>query len=341
MAKIIKAVTMSDIAARLNISTVTVSKALSNQKGVSEEMREKIKALAQEMGYKYSAPKDREKSYVLGILVPDHYMNRQDSFYGRMCQEITAKATQRGFFALMEFLEEESIKEGKLPKLIQENKVDGLVVVGNPGFHYHKVLMDKVKKPLVYMDFFDAEIQADAVISNSYVGSYLLSDYLIRAGHKEIAYVGTLGVTGSITDRYLGYVRAMMEHGLKIEPQWLIKDRETESDGLKNTYKEIELPERMPTAFVCNCDYAASLVIHSLREAGYRVPEDVSVVGFDNYIYPWQCDIGITTYEVNIVEMAKKSVEVLYNKLKGLESQSHIYTIEGHLVEKDSVQKIG
>ncbi|MBQ7775425.1 MAG: LacI family DNA-binding transcriptional regulator [Lachnospiraceae bacterium] len=336
----LKAVTMSDIAEKLNISTVTVSKALANQKGVSEEMREKIKSLADDMGYKYTTKdKDFGKSYNMGVLVSKRYLDSSDSFYGKMCQEITAKAMEKGSFTLLEFIQEEEERKGKLPKLIRENKIDGLIVVGKPGFDYAKMLEKTVKKPMVFLDFYDADLRTDSVIANSYLGAYMLTKYLIKAGHREIAYVGTLLVTDSITDRYLGYVRAMMEHNLPVEPQWLINDRDFET-GLMELYREIKLPEKMPTAFVCNCDYIASILIKTLKERGYRVPEDVSVVGFDNYLYPWLCDIGITTYEVNIPEMSRKAVETLYNRLEGIEDGLKVSTVPGRLVEKDSVKKI-
>lgn len=342
MAKMVKAVKMSDIAARLNISTVTVSKALSDQKGVSEEMRDKIKALAQDMGYKYTAPaKDKEvgKSYNMGVLVSRRYLGTNDSFYGKMCQEITVKAMQKGCFTLLEYIEEQEESRGKLPKLIREDKIDGLIVVGKPGHDYAGMLEKTVKKPMVFLDFFDAELHTDSVITNSYLGAYMLTKYLIRAGHRDIGYVGTLFVTDSITDRYLGYMKAMMENGLSVKPEWVINDRDFET-GQTELYKDIKLPEKLPTAFVCNCDYIASLVIKMIRERGKRVPEDVSVVGFDNYLYPGLCDIGITTYEVNIGEMTRKAVETLYNKLEGKENNLKVSIVEGKLIEKDSVKKI-
>lgn len=342
MAKMVKAVKMSDIAAKLNISTVTVSKALSDQKGVSEEMRDKIKHLAQDMGYKYTAPtKDKElgKSYNMGVLVSRRYLDSNDSFYGKMCQEITAKAMLKGCFTLLEFIEEQEEAKGKLPKLVREDKIDGLIVVGKPGHDYAGMLERTVKKPMVFLDFFDAQLHTDAVITNSYLGAYMLTKYLIRAGHREIGYVGTLFVTDSITDRYLGFVKAMMEEGLPVKKEWVINDRDFET-GLMELYREIELPKELPTAFVCNCDYIASIVIKMIREQNKRVPEDVSVVGFDNYLYPGLCDIGITTYEVNIGEMARTAVETLHNKLEGKEKELKVSTVEGKLIEKDSVKKI-
>ena len=339
MAKIVKPVKMADIAEKLNVSTVTVSKALTGQKGVSDEMRMRIKELAREMGYKYTGQmrdKQEEKSYNIGIVISNRYLDNSDSFYWKMYQEVASLAMAQGVFTLLELLNEEDELEGNIPKLIEEDKVDGVIVIGKPGHDYVKVLEKNVKIPMVFLDFYDTELKTDSVISNSYIGAYMLTDYLIRAGHKRIAYVGTLMVTDSVTDRYMGYAKALMERGLPLEQDLLIKDRDLES-GLRDTEQPITLPDEMPSAFVCNCDFIASLVIKQIRQRGLRVPEDVSVVGFDNYLYPGLCDIGITTYEVDIREMARQSLSILTKIIKGEPHGTGLNIVEGRLIEKDSV----
>ncbi|MBQ5851419.1 MAG: substrate-binding domain-containing protein [Lachnospiraceae bacterium] len=93
-------------------------------------------------------------------------------------------------------------------------------------------------------------------------------------------------------------------------------------------------------AFFCNCDLVASMLIRKLQNEGYRVPEDISVVGYDNYLYPGLCNVNITTYEVDIKEMARKAVDNLIDKIKGIKGRESVSIIEGHLVEKDSVKNL-
>ncbi len=103
----------------------------------------------------------------------------------------------------------------------------------------------------------------------------------------------------------------------------------------------LRLPADMPTVFVCNCDLTAGRVINKLKEKGYRVPEDVSVVGYDNFIYPGICDVEITTYEVDLGKMVQCAVDVLLEKLQmGDVHVPSIHTVEGHMVLKGSVRKI-
>jgi LacI family transcriptional regulator/LacI family purine nucleotide synthesis repressor len=151
--------------------------------------------------------------------------------------------------------------------------------------------------------------------------------------------VGTVLATNSITDRFLGYMKSLMEHGQKYCPEWVIADRDIES-GLIDEENLLQLPEDMPTAFVCNCDLTAGKLINKLRRFGYRVPEDISVAGYDNYIHPDLCDIAITSYEVDLKEMAKQCVEMLIGKLNNEGSASGIQMVEGRLVIKESVRRI-
>ena len=335
-----KKVKMADIEDALGVSTVTVSKALSEQKGVSEEMREKIKKLADELGYKQpSLMKSNKKnqSYNIGIIVPERYFGKYDSFYWQMYQEVTTKAVQKECFTMLEAINAADEENLVLPKLIKEKKVDGVILIGRPSNAYVQLLREEDSLPLVCLDFFDESSNCDAVISDGYYGTYMLTNYLFDMGHEDIAYVGTLLYTSSITDRYFGYCKSLMEHGKKIEPDRIINDRDWENGNVSE--ENIHLPERMPTAFVCNSDLTASTLIKVLRKKGHRIPEDVSVVGFDNYLYPGLCDIGITTYDVDVKEMARKSIHVLLKKLSSEVYKTGVRIVEGNIVYKESVMQ--
>ena len=331
-------VRMADIARELGISTVAVSKALNNQKGVSEELRSRVKALAEKMGYQSPAQVRRlqgKTGYNIGVLIPTQYLGGSDSFYWRLYQEVTARAMKKDCFVLLELLTNEDAQAQKLPKLITEEKADGLIIIGKPPFHYTRKLKKAWQKPIVYLDFYDSDIGADSVLSNSFYGTFLLTQYLIRQGHREIGFVGTLLATDSINDRHLGFTKAMLEHQLAIQPQWIIKDRDaaTGSETLP-----FELPEEMPTAFVCNCDRTASLLIHQLEKAGYRVPDDISVVGFDDYLTPGMLSMGLTTYAVDLHEMAHLAVRGILRRINGEPWKKGMHITDGELIIRDSVK---
>lgn len=336
-----KAVKMADIAKILGVSTVTVSKALSGQKGVSEELRAKIKKQAADMGYRSASAQDQERigrkmSYTIGAIVADRFLDKYESFYWTLYQEVATVAVQRGCFTMIEVLQSEDENELHMPKLLQEKKTEGLVIIGRLSPAYLDKLTECADIPILFLDFYDKEGRFDSVVSNSYFGMYTMTNYLFDRGHRDIAFVGNVLSTDSITDRYFGYVKSLYEHGIEVRPEWVLDDRNPHTERSDAGF-EIKLPEVMPTAFACNNDGAAARLVRTLERAGYRVPEDISVVGYDNFLPPGLCDIGITTYEADMHEMAKRTVKNMIRKIEGESYKRGICIVNGRVVLKDSV----
>ncbi len=332
-------VRMSDLARQLNISTVAVSKALNDQKGVSEELRSRVKALAEELGYRSPAQVRRlqgKTDYNIGVLIATHYLENTDSFYWKLYQEVTARAMKKDCFVLLELLSNEDAMHHRLPKLITENKADGLIIIGKPPFDYARALKDSWHKPIIYLDFYDSDISADSVLSNGFYGSFLLTQHLIERGHRHIGFVGTLCATDSINDRYLGYTKAMLEHDLPIRQEWVLPDRDLHTGMMT----PIPLPSRLPTAFVCNCDFTAATLVEQLKKLGYRVPMDISVVGFDNYPPPGMKSLGVTTYSVDLYEMAHIAVRAVLKRITGDPWKQGMHITDGHLIDNGSVRDL-
>ncbi|NLO84786.1 MAG: substrate-binding domain-containing protein [Clostridiales bacterium] len=339
MQKIVKAkpVRMADIAQKLDISTVAVSKALAGQKGVSEELRSKVKAMAEEMGYRSPGVvrmNRQAKGFNIGVLIPERYVDFSESFYWRVHQELAKCAMPYECFTLLEVLSDGVLENHQQPKLITENKVDGIIMIGCHMADYASAIKNAWDKPIVFLDFYDAGIAEDSIISNGFLGSYLMTNYLIERGHSDIGFVGTLLTTSSITDRYLGYFKAMMEHRLCLKAEWVLDDRDAET----GRDIPIALPRELPTAFVCNCDHAAVRLAKTLGDCGLNVPDDISIVGFDNYQFVDNGGVGITTYEVDVPEMAKSAIRVLIAKLTDTPYKRCMRVTGGRIIERESVK---
>lgn len=336
-----KAVRLSDIAKRLDVSTVTVSNALTGQKGVSEELRDKIKSVAAEMGYKTKeglVVVDKTKSVNIGVIISERYLGSYPSFYWKVYQDFTMAAKEKNGMILYEVLKREDEENFVMPLSVQEKKAEALAVIGEIDSDYLKTLMEVSGVPVVFIDFIKKDIFTDSVISDNFYGMYHMVNYLIENGHRNIAYVGTVLATNSITDRYLGYMKALMENNIPIRNDWIIDDRGRTG---RMEIDRLSLPKEMPTAFACNSDLTASELIKLLAQNGYRVPDDVSVVGYDNYLYTGLCDVKITTYEVNIEEMVEVAIEKLMAKLKYHKTDTEtVRIVSGHMVIKESVKEI-
>lgn len=337
-----KSVKLADIGERLNVSAVTVSKALSGQKGVSDEMRQKIVDLAEEMGYVKSSEKKKEKgkSHTLGVMVAERYLDEKQSFYWKLYQEIAARATAKNCFTMLEVIGYETEKRQELPKIISGQKVEGMIIMGTFKSEYTEYLMHNVKIPILNFDTGSTQDACDSVVSNNLTGGYRMTNYLFEMGHKKIGFVGTRLVTSSIDERYFGYLRSLMEHGIPWREDWVVDDRDREF-GKVDANEKFQLPKDLPTAFFCNCDLSASLMIRKLNGAGYSVPEDVSVTGFDNYVTDQFGEIGITTYEIDTKKMARRAVHIMIHKIEQANYMTGTFMIGGSFIERGSVKRIG
>jgi LacI family transcriptional regulator len=331
-------ITMKDIADHLGVSSVTVSKALNDKEGVSEELREKIKKVAEEMGYRYNTMAKAMKeglSYNIGVIIPERFTAiSQSSFYLEFYQQISRALEKYGYYGILNILTSEDEEQINLPKIYYEKKVDGLIILGQINKNYIGVIQ-KMELPKVFLDFYDEHADIDSIITDNFYGAYEITNYLVKMGHKDIAFVGNLHSTSSIQDRFLGYYKSLLEHRIILDNNFIINDRDE-----KGKYIDIGLPENLPSAFVCNCDQVAHLLIEKLKSHGHKVPEDCSVVGFDNDIYATITNPGLTTIAVDIEEMAKTSAQFIIEKIKNKNKKFGRVSIKGNIVYRDSVKEM-
>jgi LacI family transcriptional regulator len=329
-----KSITMKDIAEKLDVSIVTVSKALSDKDGVSEELKEKIKALANQMGYRYNTMAKSMKeglSYNIGIVVPDRFIGKQQSFYLKFQKHITQALENYGYYGLLQILSPDDEHGLVLPRFYSEKRVDGMIILGQVSKSYIETLQN-TDIPVVFLDFYDEHSNIDSVITDNFYAAYELTNYVIKCGHRNIAFVGNIHATSSIQDRFLGYYKSLIEHQLNLKPDF-ISDRDEQ--GL---YIDYELPDPLPDAFVCNCDEVAYNLIQKLQKLGYRVPEDVSVVGFDNDIHATLSQPQLTTVEVDMPEMSRIAIKILINKINKKQKEYGRVPVTAKLVIRESVK---
>ncbi len=340
-----KIATLADIAQKMGVSIVTVSNALSEKKGVSDELRSKIIKTAQELGYKKrtkrtSLTERNENSSSgerIGVLINERFLGKYTSFYWEMYQRVVFEASRKGCFILLEVISMEKEEKLVMPGIVEEKQIDGLIIMGPVAKSYMEIVVESAKIPVVSLDSYEYSLFVDSVISNGYFGMYQMTNYLLNAGHKEIAFVGTRKATSSIMDRYLGYSKALLERGIEEKKEWILSDRNIHTGKMR-----IQLPEKMPTAFACNCDLTAEELVCLLEEKGYRIPEDISIVGYDDFLEKGRMKNKITTYAVDMDMMAHEAVKLILKRLKNeFESGKKILkTIDGKMVIRVSVRNI-
>jgi len=331
-----RSVTMKDIAVKLGISTVTVSKALNDKDGVSVELKNKIKKLADEMGYRYNmlAKSMRDGcSYNMGVIVAEHFMGEQ-SFYLNFFKHISVQLEKHNYCGILQILSQLDEENLVLPKLYYERKVDGLIILGQVSKPYIEALQN-IDIPIVFLDFYDENSQIDSIAVDNFYGAYELTNYLIKNGHENIGFIGNIYATSSIQDRFLGYYKSLLEHGYKLNYDYVISDRNE-----YGKYIDIKLPTDMPTAYVCNCDEVARNVINKLKEMGKTVPNDISIVSFDNDMFSTISEPQLTTVEVDVEEMSRTAIRFILGKISNESKKYGMVMVKGRIVYRQSVKNI-
>ena len=329
-------VTMRDLGKRLGVSAVTVSKALAGKSGVSEEMRQKIIKLAADLGYVNPNAQQGKvtRGLDVGILVPDQFFSN-DTFYAMFYKLLMQTLTDAGYFGMLELIPESMQQALLLPNIVRSNRVDALIILGQPTEAYTRMLVSQ-PLPVVALDFYYPAIPVDAIIGDSAFGSASLTWELIHKGHRDIGFLGNVKATSSIMERYLGYASAMMMNDLPIRPECVVRDRDDNNVMLE---LEKQLPEKLPTAFVCNCDVMARTLIDVLMRRGLRVPEDVSVVGYDDFNNV-PGSLPLTTFRVNTAAMCQMAVKLVEERCAGDKKPYVRMVVGGECVYRDSVRAI-
>lgn len=328
-----KNVTMRDIGAALGVSTVTISKALSGKEGVSDAVREKIIETARQMGYRYSAPQADDTGRIIGILVADRFFSAP-SFYFSLYRALLKELAEAGMLGVLEIVSDQDETELVMPAAVTIQRASGFVLLGQFSADYVSAILD-TNLPAVLLDFTCDGPDVDAVTSDGQSGAYQLTRYLIEHGHRKIGFVGSVEGTTSIMDRYSGFLRAMRQFALPVREDWVIPDRDAEG----HYDDRFPFPQEMPTAFVCNNDMLACKVAEALEKRGYRVPEDISLVGFDDFVYGKHAR-PLTTYAVDQQRMAQVTVRRLRSRVReGMEGPLRT-SVGGWFVERDSVKDL-
>lgn len=334
-----KDVKLEDIAKELGISIVSVSNVLNDRKGVSEGLRKKVLEKARELGYQMtvSTRYREEESWRVGIIVAERYIKEYPSFYMEIYRQVAGILTRRGNQTVLEVVDEDREKLRYSRPPFADTELHGVIMIGEMHPEYIERLKKTAGVPVVCIDFYRAERDLDYIATDSFHGMQHVTQKLIDYGHKKIGFVGTVHATSSIMDRYMGYCKALQVNGLREYEEWVIDDREKDGYGY---LLDFELPEELPTAFVCNCDKSAYILIAKLKRRGIRVPEDISVAGFDYFYQGMGKEQELLTYESDWKAMAQVGVNTLLKRITGKEPPEGVRIVEGGVVTGNTARRL-
>jgi len=324
-----KKISMQDIADRLNISRMTVSKVFKNDSDISAEMKEKVRLMAQELGYKYK----KNDQYSLVVLVSEVFLAETEDFYKTLYKRLNENAITKNVNLLLKIVSKEDEYAHNLD--ISLNGKDGVMMLGQFEKGYVEVV-NNLNMPLVCVDFYYDDLELDSIVSNNFNAGYMAAKYLIKHQHKQIGFVGNVPSTNSIVDRYLGLKKALIENNLDYKNVLIVNDRNEKGQMI-----ELVLPKELPSAFLCNNDHIAYLLIRKLQDMGLNVPKDISVIGFDDVVYSKISTPKITTMKVSRKYMAEQAMTLILRRIKNRQAKLINMTLECLMVERESVGPFG
>lgn len=317
------AVTIEDIARKAGVSASTVSRTLNNKGRISRETRERVIQAAREL--EYPMPQDaglsRRRTNRIGILFDRRLRSLvSDPFYGLVMVGVEEWLRDEGYQVLFSTFSHHEADMAMISEFATERPVDGLIIAGcdiEPDCINEVV---STGMPLVLVDNNIVEPKVPCVMTDNTVGAREAVEHLIRLGHRDIGFTSGPMTHSSLYERYQGYRQAMEAYGLPVRPEMIIAYEDVADYDVSGGYKAAErLLKRSPrpTAIFAGNDAMAIGVMKATQELGLSVPDDLSVVGFDDIELAAHTTPALTTVRVHKRELGYHAARLILESIDG------------------------
>lgn len=330
-------VTIKDVARELGIHHVTVSRALRNTGSVKKETRDQIKKKASELGYKPNrlAQNFRNKrSNVLAVVVPD----LRPYFFSKFVSDFMNIAQEAGYSVMIFQSSEKTGVEKEIIDALIGYRIAGVVasVTKDTIYESHFNILRDENIPYVFFDRAPEQAEATQVLVNNFQGAYDAVVAMIKSGKRKIAYISTHYQHKIFRDRLDGYKQALKDNNLPYIKELVIKGGFFMNDGFDQAKKLMDLKEK-PDGILAVRDEIGIGVIKYLKKIGFRIPEDVAVIGFDNDPMGVACEPELTTVTQSIPSMVSSSFDLLIRQINSNTLSFEKKIIEPSIIYRGSV----
>ncbi|MCI0396852.1 MAG: LacI family transcriptional regulator [Chloroflexi bacterium] len=336
-------ITISDIARDSGVSPATVSLVLRDKPGISDETRQRVLDTAQRLGYvhKLSWPSTiHAEIHSVGLLLktrPDDILET-NQFYAPVLAGIEATCRQRHInliYAHLPVDEENNLLEP--PRLLRRQEAGGLLLVGAHLNEAMLAVFQPQSMPVVLVDAYADGDPFDAVVTDNVAGAYQATSYLIQNGHRQIAIAGSQShAYPSIQERREGYTRAITENQLK--PHFVDSPLHWEA-AVPATLVYLQQHPEVTAIFACN-DEIAIAIMRALQAQGKTIPDDLSIIGFDNVLLAQHVTPALTTMRVDKMGMGRLAAQLLFNRIEFPAAGAVRTVIRPSLIERNSVKSV-
>jgi DNA-binding LacI/PurR family transcriptional regulator len=308
--------TIRDVAAAAQVSIATVSLYMQGGKGVADETAERIAEAVKMLEYvPRSKGSNGRRATLIALLMEELSLTAfPETIYGAIIQALEIRARKYDIGMLLA-----SVEEGRLPQSVRENQVEGVIILGgcptNDGLASDLVAHGV---PVVLVDAYIVGLPVTAIVPDNEWGGYCAYEHLVKLGHTRIAIIEGPPKYRTLVDRYWGALRAAEELSVPVRPEY--RQPSISSGFPRKGYREMKqllaLPEP-PTAVFAVSDRAALGALEAIKEAGMSVPDDMSLIGFDDDIHAEHATPPLTTVHFGREKMGSLALENLVETIDG------------------------
>jgi DNA-binding LacI/PurR family transcriptional regulator len=334
-------ISIYDVAKKSGVSISTASKALNDRKDVGEATKDRIRKIAKELNYepsRFARALAMRKTGNIGILTVRYYNAPMltNPFYSKIIEGIEEHLINSDMNLITNILRKEQVVSGEIPKMVKEKSADGIVLLGHMPADFVRMIVDR-DMPAVMVDNYVKDAPVSSIIIDNVDGAYKAVSYLLDSGHKNVAYVSGSQARYSFKQREIGYRKALAERSIMADDR-LIVFNDNDEPGYEWMKKIMDGPKKPDAIFACN-DVHAILAINMLKDMGINVPDDVSVMGFDNIELTEHFIPSISTIDVNKEAMGIKASDMLVDIINTKKNRVENILFPASLVIRNSVKQ--
>lgn len=338
MRRIISKPTIKDVAEKANVSVATISRILNNLGGYSEETRKMVMDVVEEMGYQRNAVARNLKvkeTRTIGVLIP----RVSTTYYVEILNGIEDYAHPKDYSVVICNVDSDWKRTSEYLRVLSERQVDGIIACSLPPREELYKMIVESNIPSVLVSSLSYRYSLPYVKVDDYQAAYCATCYLIEHGHKDIAMIGGLRkdpIAGA--PRLNGFLQALKDNNIPVKENLIKEKGFSFNDGVIGMEELLDEKENF-TAIFATCDDTAVGAVSVAHRRGLKIPDDISIVGYDNTNIAEMCYPPLTTLAQPLYEMGQKSVEMLFKRISSKEEvESRIMPFK--IVERETVKKI-
>jgi DNA-binding LacI/PurR family transcriptional regulator len=329
---------MEEIAIKAGVSLATVSRTIHSPHLVKEETRKHIQRVMSEQRYVYNVTArdfSKKRSSVIGVIIP----TTKGSIFSNSTQIIQEKAQEKGFSLIIANTGYDGGLESRLLRRFQERRLAGIILTGF-AIGQENAVMEVTQSGIPCVVIWEAldTSSLSFVGFNNFTAAYSMTEYLIQLKHQRIGLIlGPYSKVRRAKRRLEGYRAALRDNDLKFDPRLVIEKQPTLHEGKEGMEKLLSMP-KPPTAVFAASDMLAVGALAAAREKRLRVPEDVSIAGFDDIDFAAFCNPPLTTVRVPASKMGEMAVEMLMGMIEGKSREGRQITLDTQIIVRESCQ---